>query len=67
MDPSRVVPVALSTMNGRKMSDEKSVFRKRMGMTALSFSDFFFSESYTPKKAADMNASINHMVTIISI
>ena len=45
MEPSRVSVVALRTMNGRKMSDENSVFRNKTGRTALPFSASFLKES----------------------
>ena len=45
MDVSGKVPVAERMMNGRKMSDEKTVLRNSTGMTALSRSDFFLNES----------------------
>jgi hypothetical protein len=32
-------------MNGRKIKEQKSVLRKRMGITALAFNAFFFNES----------------------
>ena len=45
MESSSRLLLALRTMNGKNISDEKRVFRKRTGITAFSFSASFLNES----------------------
>ena len=43
---------------------ENIVFRSSTGKTGLLFSDAFLDVSYSPRKKADTNASISHMVVL---
>jgi outer membrane receptor for ferric coprogen and ferric-rhodotorulic acid len=45
MEPSSVSVVALSTINGKNISDENSVFKNNTGITAFDFNACFLNES----------------------
>ena len=61
------VPAAESIMNGENIREANRVLKNSTGRTALSFSADFLEVSYSPRRAADTNASASHIVQLFLV